>query len=216
MKENYTDITVILDRSGSMGCIRQDTIGGFNTFLADQQRVPGECTFSLIQFDNEYEENYIGRDIQEVAPLNENTFRPRGSTALLDAMGKTIGAIGARIWKMTDENKPSKVIVVIITDGHENASIEYQKEQINSMIRFREDEEKWEFVFLGANMDAVSAGTSYGVKAGSSMTWESSSKGVINTFQTMSAKMSSYRVGAFDPNTTDYFDANDRASAVSK
>ena len=135
MKERLTEIISIVDRSGSMQSILDDAIGGFNTFLAAQQRQPGQAKLSLILFDNEYQVVHQAVDIQQVEPLNQDTYVPRGSTALLDAVGKTIDAVGERLAATPESERPSQVIVSILTDGYENASQTYSKPKVAEMIK---------------------------------------------------------------------------------
>lgn len=179
-----TEIVVVLDRSGSMASISKSTVEGFNTFLNEQKNAEGEAFMTLIQFDDRYEVNYKSMPIGDVAELIEReTYIPRGSTALYDAIGKTINEL------QTDRD----VVFVIITDGQENASKEFKSEAIKKMIETLESENKWKFIFLAANQDAVMTGGSMGIKAGSSMTWAATDGGVGNTFYAMSANLASYR-----------------------
>src|SRR5262245_251619 len=144
-----TDITLLLDRTGSMACIREDTIGGYNTFVQDQRKVPGACVFTLIQFDSQDPHEVIcsAVDIQQAPLLSMETYIPRADTPLLDAMGKTIVEVGERLKAMSEAERPNKVVFVVITDGHENASKEYKKAAIQDMIKRQQDVYKWEVVF---------------------------------------------------------------------
>src|ERR1035437_3209746 len=151
MKENYTHISVVLDRSGSMSSIASDTIGGFNTFLKTQKEAVGTCTFSLMQFDNEHTIIHDGVDINEVPDLDATTFVPRGGTALWDAIGRTIHATGAYLGKMKEADRPEKVVFVIITDGDENSSREFSHAKVREMIKHQTDKYQWGIIFLGAN-----------------------------------------------------------------
>ena len=179
-----TEIVVVLDRSGSMGSIAKSTVEGFNTFLNEQKQAEGEAFMTLIQFDDRYEVNYKSMPIAEVAELIEKeTYSPRGSTALYDSIGRTINEL------QTDRD----VVCVIITDGYENASKEFKGEAIKKMIETLETENKWKFVYLAANQDAIAMGGSIGIKAGSSMTWAATDAGVENTFYAMSSNLRSYR-----------------------
>lgn len=161
--KNKTEIVVVLDRSGSMAGIASDMRGGFDTFIAEQKKIPGECSVSLIQFDDHYEVVYQGKPIEAVPPLK---LDPRGSTALLDAIGRTINDTGVRLAKLPEALRPGKVAVVIITDGHENASREYTKAQIETMINVQRGTFAWEFFFLGAQQDAIAVAKSYGIPQG--------------------------------------------------
>lgn len=119
MKENYSDITVVLDRSGSMECLTNEVIGAFNTFVDDQKQVEGEATFTLVQFDDHYEVNYDAINIQDAKHLDETTYVPRGMTALFDAVGKAIISTGKRLSAMAESDRPEKIIFLIQTDGEE-------------------------------------------------------------------------------------------------
>lgn len=191
MRQNHTDITVVLDKSGSMASIAADTIGGFNTFLKDQKEAAGTAEISLYQFDDIFEANYVGKNIQETEDLTSKTFVPRGSTALLDAIGRSIVETGERLSK----NPAEKVVFVIITDGGENASREYTRDKIFEIITEQKNIWKWEFVFLGANQDAISVGSSFGINAGNSMTYAANSVGTTMAFCSVSKNLSSMRSG---------------------
>ena len=193
MKGNLTDISVVLDRSGSMQSVRSDTIGGFNAFLKTQKEAPGEALLTLAQFDHEYEVVYSGKGIKDAPELSSETFVPRGQTALLDAIGRTINATGARLSAMAEDQRPGKIIVVIITDGQENNSREFSRPQINEMIKHQKEAYSWDFVFLGANQDAIQAGVSLGVNSGNSMTFAANKRGVTSAFASVGANMCSYR-----------------------
>src|SRR3990167_7460886 len=127
---NYTDITFILDRSGSMIPIKQDVIGGFNSFITEQKALPGKLKVTLVQFDNVYEAVFVAKSVDQVPVLDSNSYQPRGSTALLDAIGRTINDTGARLRRMSEKDRPAKVLVIIYTDGQENASNEFTKDKI--------------------------------------------------------------------------------------
>lgn len=200
-KQNLTEIVVILDRSGSMSSIKKDAIGGFNTFLEAQQNESGEAVMTVVQFDNEYLVTVDGVKIQDVEPLNNETFVPRGGTALLDAIGRTISTVGKRLSNTTEEDRPAKVIVVILTDGEENQSREFKKEQINSMITHQTNSYQWEFIFLSAGMDAVGTAASYGISSSNTMAFDANSRGMDLSYTSMSKAVSSLRSsGAIDVN----------------
>jgi uncharacterized protein YegL len=164
----YTDLTMVLDRSGSMQSIKNDTVGGFDAFLSEQRRLPGRCTVSLVQFDNEYEEVYTGRDITNVAGL---TLVPRGSTAMLDAIGRAVNATGARLAALPEDQRPATVIVGIMTDGLENASREFTYPTVKALIEQQEQVYGWTFMYMGANQDAIEVGASLGVARDRALTY---------------------------------------------
>ena len=164
----YTDITMVLDRSGSMQSIKTDTIGGFDAFISEQCQLPGRCTVSLVQFDNEYEEVYTGRPIAEVPSL---TLVPRGSTAMLDAIGRAVNATGARLAAMPEDRRPGTVIVGIMTDGLENASREFSYPSVKALIEQQEQAYGWTFMYMGANQNAIEVGASLGVARDRSLTY---------------------------------------------
>ena len=171
--KNLTDITLILDRSGSMHTCLTDTIEAYNRFVSDQQKEPGECIFSLVKFDHEYELTHAGKPIADIPMLTLESYVPRGSTALLDAIGKTINATGARLHNTPEDQRPSNVLVVILTDGQENASLEFDRVKIKSMIEHQTSKYDWHFVFLAANQDAVLTASGYGISSSSSMSYSS-------------------------------------------
>jgi hypothetical protein len=155
-----TEILCILDRSGSMAGIVADSIGGFNTFLKGQKELPGQARVSLFLFDHEYLPIYTARDVREAPALTAETYIPRGGTALLDAIGRTIAEQGARIG---GELWADNVVCVILTDGQENSSREYKQHQIATTIKHLENAGKWAFVYLGANQDAFQVAGSLGI-----------------------------------------------------
>lgn len=195
MKNNYTEIVFLLDRSGSMESIQSDVIGGFNKFIAEQKKLPGDCKVSLYQFDDRYETSYENMDIQFVPDLNEKTFIPRGWTALLDGIGKTINTLGERLSKMDENSRPSKVILCIQTDGEENASKEFDINKIREMITHQKEKYSWNILFLGANIDAISVGGNLGLSKVGTLTYTASAKGTKMMYNSLSRAVSSCRLG---------------------
>ena len=187
-----TDITIVLDRSGSMQTTKSDTIGSFNSFLAEQRKVTGQATVSLVQFDDQYEPAYEGRPLDDAPDLTDDTYVPRGMTALLDAIGRTIVRTDERFAKQG--NRAELVIFVIITDGHENASKEYDREKVFKLIRSYEREHNWQFVFLGANQDAIAEAGDIGIMADRAMTYDVKHIRTANSI--MAKKMAMYRRSA--------------------
>ena len=189
--KDVTEIVVILDRSGSMENIRDDMVGGLKQFVADQKKVKGKANFTLVQFDTEYEVVYDGVDIQDVNGID---LVPRGWTALLDAIGRTIESTQKRIAKTPKR----KVIFVIITDGLENSSQKFSKSEIVESIGHTSEKHDWKFIYLGANQDAIQEGTSLGIYSIDCSTFDTTSIGVLTTLGNASTAVTSYRT--FDPN----------------
>jgi Mg-chelatase subunit ChlD len=182
-----TEIIVIADRSGSMHSIVDDAVGGFNQFIADQKELPGNAFLTLAIFDDEYEVVCESTPIQEMKDITRETIKPRGNTALLDAIAK--GVIDA-----IPRAGSSKTIVVIITDGGENASNVYDIEKIKKLIKDRE-KAGWKFMFLGANIDAFAVGNSMGVDSHSTMQYDANSRGITQAYVSISDTVSSFRTG---------------------
>lgn len=195
MKENYTHISVILDRTGSMESIRDDTIGGFNTFLKDQQAQSNAATLTLVQFDTQdpYEKIHSFRPIHEVPELTHETFVPRASTPLLDAIGRGINDLEHHLAGMEETHKPSKVILMIITDGQENSSKEFRREQIVKMLQQKQTQDKWQILFLSADLDAINDAEQYGIQRRSSLAFDKAADGVRAAFGSASRSVSRYR-----------------------
>jgi len=185
-KRGFSEIVCIVDRSGSMESIKSDAIGGYNSFIEEQKKVPGEASLTYIQFDTEYEVVYENKSLKDVPVLDGSVYVPRGYTALLDAIGRSINDVGARLAKTNEEDRPEKVIFAILTDGLENASKEFNRDKIFEMITHQRETYKWEFVFLGANQDAIKTGVSYGIDAGSSYNFDPTGKGVRTGYMHMS------------------------------
>ncbi len=161
MRKDLTDLTMVVDRSGSMAATKNDAEGGIRELIRKQKEEPGDCSFSLVQFDEKYELVYNAKPIRDI--VLDYVLTPRGSTALLDAVGRTIVETGERLKKTAENDRPALVMFVIITDGEENASREYTKAKIKEMIEHQEKVYKWQFVFLGANQDAFANAASIGI-----------------------------------------------------
>jgi len=165
---DLTHIEFLLDRSGSMESIKDDIEGGFNAYIAEQAKDPGECTVSLTQFDNQFEPVFTAVDIKQVGKLN---LVPRGGTALLDALGQSIAALGQRLSALPEDQRPGTVIFAIMTDGMENASREFTHAAIKEMITRQEKEYNWQFLYMGADQDAIEVGMSIGIDQGRSLSY---------------------------------------------
>jgi len=189
---NKTEIVIILDRSGSMGSIAGDVRGSYDTYIKEQRKQVGECTITLVQFDHEYEVVYQNKRIEEVSGLE---FVPRGMTALYDAIGKAIKDTGDKLSTLKEEDRPGKVLVVIITDGFENTSVEYKVGDISEMIKHQTEKYNWNFVFLAANQDAIMTGSKMGIIHGNCLSFATNSSAYGNASTSLSNYTSTIRGG---------------------
>jgi len=161
MRQDLTDLTVVLDRSGSMHACRSDAEGGLNSFIAKQKELPGECIFTLVQFDTVYEFVHKAIPLKTVPHCH---LEPRGNTALLDAVGRAIVETGERLRALPEHERPGLVVFVIVTDGQENSSQEYTKARVREMIEHQQSVYQWQFTYLGANQDAFAEAGSMGIR----------------------------------------------------
>jgi uncharacterized protein YegL len=193
MKKGLTELVCILDKSGSMGGLEDDTIGGYNAMLEKQQAVEGECRITTVLFDHNYELLHDRIDIGAVSPISKKEYQVGGSTALIDAIGRTIHKI-VKVQRNTAEDyKAEKVMFVIITDGEENSSREYSAQRVKGMIEREKEKYGWEFIFLGANIDAVEVAGRYGIGADRAQNYHADSEGVMHTLCAMSEAVACYR-----------------------
>ena len=192
MKQGLTEMVFILDRSGSMSGLESDTIGGYNAMLAKQQKEPGEAVITTVLFDDQYELLHDRINLRGVAPITGREYFVRGNTALLDAVGKTINKIGNAQKRTAEPERAEHVVVVITTDGMENASREYTTKKVKSMIE-AEKEKGWEFVFLGANMDAVETAAQYGIDADNTADYLADREGTRLNYTAMSDAVAQFR-----------------------
>lgn len=192
-KPNFTSISVVLDRSGSMAPLTNDTIGGFNTFLAEQKKVPGEAVLTLATFSTNYTLIHDCKPINEVPALTTETYTTGGSTALLDAIARTINATGTKLAAMKEEERPSQVMLVIITDGEENASREFAHEKVMQMIKHQQEKYSWSVIYLGANQDAFAVSSRLGVSAGNTLSYAATAGGTKAIYDNISYNTSSFR-----------------------
>ena len=186
-----TEIVCVIDRSGSMEYVVSDAIGGFNNFISEQQAIPGEAKLTLVLFDDQYEVVHDRIDLQSVPKLTSSLYFARGMTAMFDAIGKAIDNIGIQL---TNDPEPvDKVIFVILTDGVENASLEYTKEKIAEMIKHQETVYSWEFIFLAANQDAFAVGAGLNIKGSNTMNYVGTADGTRAAYSSVSNMTSSHR-----------------------
>lgn len=193
MKKNLTEMVFILDRSGSMQSLSSDTIGGFNSMIESQKKEDGEAYVTTVLFDDNYELLHDHVDIQKIEPITNKEYYARGCTALLDAVGKTINSIGSRLSATPEEERPEKVIFVITTDGYENSSREFTRHTVKDMIEHQQTKYSWTFMFLGANMDAVSEASSLGISSAYSKTYTASAQGTSSAYYATCDALTSIR-----------------------
>lgn len=196
MKQGLVEIACVVDRSGSMSRMRDEAIGAFNTFLEEQKKHPGEALMTYTQFDNEYEIVHAGKPIKEIPALTAETYVPRGSTALLDAVGRTIDAVGARLAGMADAERPEKVLFVVLTDGQENASKEYKLDDVKKKIELQRDKYQWEFVFLAQGPEAFHGAIGMGFMVGNVACYAAGDPAAhVKAVRKLSSSTESYRSG---------------------
>ena len=214
MKTNITEMAFILDRSGSMSGLETDTVGGYNSMLAKQKELDLAAAVTTVLFDDRYELLHDRADIKAVSPITEKEYYVRGSTALLDAIGRTIVKIERSQEHIAKEYKADNVVVVIITDGMENSSIEYTSREIKSIIKAKEEREGWEFIFLGANIDAIATARDLGVREERAANYHADKRGIGINFNAISSAVQNIRTFSFLPDDwkeeidADYSDRN--------
>lgn len=186
MKKNLTELVFILDRSGSMAGLESDTIGGFNAMIDKQKKAAGEACVSTVLFDNESVVIHDRADMKRIAPLTEEQYSVRGCTALLDAVGGAIHHIGNVHKYAREEDRPEHTLFVITTDGMENASRRYTAERVKQMIRRQKEKYGWEFIFLGANIDAVETAGRIGIDESRAVNYHSDSAGTRLNYEVIS------------------------------
>ncbi len=205
MKKNLTYIIFVVDRSGSMGSIKKDMIGGFNAFIAEQKKIAGDCKVFFYQFDTEYDAVYEGIDLNKVKDLDEKTYVPRGGTALYPSFGKTIEDIGKRLAGLDEEDRPERILFVTITDGEHNSSIcringdnidwnkfhQFTDVEVKNMVEHQSSVYKWDFAYIGANQDAWAVGSSMGVA--NNLNYIASAAGTKAMFDSLNESTTKYR-----------------------
>ena len=187
MRNDLTDITIVLDRSGSMTTVQQEAEHGLNHFISEQKNQPTDAIFTLVQFDTEYEFVHSGIPIQSVPHCK---LEPRGWTALFDALGRAIQETGSRLGSISESDRPGLVLFVILTDGQENSSKEYKKDQIKSMIEHQQSHYNWKFIFLGANQDSFAEADALGIQKNAAANFSN----IKEAFGTTSSNIAAMRV----------------------
>ncbi|MDD6678360.1 MAG: VWA domain-containing protein [Firmicutes bacterium] len=193
MKKNLTELVFILDRSGSMAGLEEDTIGGYNAMIEKQKGEPGEAIVSTVLFDNESEVIHDRVDIQRIESMTRKEYYVRGCTALLDAVGGAIHHIGNVHKYAREEDRPEKTLFVITTDGMENASRKFTYDRLKAMIERQKEKYGWEFLFLGANIDAAKEAARFGISADRAANYHADSEGTNVIYETVSEAITQVR-----------------------
>ncbi len=183
MPSKSTELIFILDRSGSMEGLEADTIGGFNAMISKQKQLPGTCHVTTVLFDHRYELLHQRQDLKTLLPLTAKDYFVRGTTALLDAMGRTIHSAGRLQKHLPEMQRAGQVMVVIITDGLENASTRYSRDRVQTMVRHQQERFGWTFLFLGANMDAIAAAAQVGIDYSRAVRYQPDEAGTRLSYQ---------------------------------
>ena len=216
MKKGLTEIVFILDRSGSMCGLEPDTIGGYNSMIEKQKNEEGEALISTVIFDNETEVLHDRVPIGKIEPITEKEYFVRGSTALLDAVGGAIHHI-ANIHKYArEEDVPEKTLFIITTDGMENSSREYSYDKVKKMVEKRKEKDHWEFIFMGANIDAVSVANKFGVDRSRAVRYECDGAGTALNYKVMSKMVSCARACGSAAEMEAAFDSDEMLSDIRK
>ena len=193
MRKGLTEVVFILDRSGSMSGLEADTIGGFNSMIKKQKKEAGEAYISTVLFDDVSEVLYDRVPVSKVEPMNDNQYYVRGCTALLDAIGGAIHHIGNIHKYAREEDIPEKTLFIITTDGMENSSHQYTYEKVKKMVEKKKKKNGWEFLFLGANIDAIEVAGRFGIAANRAINYESDHEGTQLNYEVLSRTVSAYR-----------------------
>jgi len=211
MQKGLTELVFIIDRSGSMSGLESDTIGGFNAMLKEQQAVAGEAFVTTVLFDDKYELLHDRVDIKEVAPLTDTDYTVRGSTALLDAIGRTIKLLRKTQRHTHEKFRAEKVMFVIITDGEENSSKRYTATRIKSRIERQIQKYGWEFIFFGANMDAIVEAEKLGIAANRASNYCADAIGTNMVFGVVSTVSTAYRTGVMMENVSEIISSDPKS-----
>ena len=193
MRKGLTEVVFILDRSGSMSGLEADTIGGFNSMIAKQQKEEGEAYISTVLFDDTCEVLYDRVPVNKVEPMNDNQYYVRGCTALLDAIGGAIHHIGNVHKYAREEDRPEKTLFIITTEGMENASRKYSSEKVQEMVERQKEKYGWEFLFLGANIDAIDVAGKFGIDSNRALNYVSDHKGTQLNYEVLNKTVSEFR-----------------------
>ncbi len=216
MRKGLTELVMILDRSGSMCGLEADTIGGFNSMIEKQKKEDGEAFVSVILFDDTSETLYDRVPIRKVEPMTDKQYYVRGCTALLDTVGEAIHHTATIHRYAREEDRPEKTLFVITTDGMENASHRYSYQDVRRMIEKEKEKYNWEFLFLGANMDAVAEAAKFGISSSRAVTFENDSAGQALNYGTVSNIVSNVRQAGSAPEMTQILDRGELFEPIRK
>ena len=216
MKKGLTEIVFVLDRSGSMGGLENDTIGGYNSMIEKQKTEEGEVIISTVLFDHETEVLHDRVPLDKIRPITEKEYFVRGSTALLDAVGGAIHHIGNVHKYARPEDVPEKTLFIITTDGMENSSTRYNYDRVKKMVERQKEKYHWEFIFLGANIDAAEVAGRFGVDKSRAVTYECDSAGTKLNYQVMGRMVSCARVAKSAMAMEEAFDRDEMLSDIRK
>ena len=208
MKQGLTHLIFVVDRSASMSSIASEMITGYNQFIKKQKENASECYVSFYQFDDQYDTVFERVALTDVKELNDDTYQPRGSTALFDAMGNTINNYGKYLSELPEDQRPERILFVTITDGENNTSKIFTLEQVANMVKHQTEVYSWDFVFLGSNIDAWSAGSTMNFRASSTMQFANVGGSVRSAFDSLAKNTMKYRASSikadYSFDTTDY------------
>lgn len=209
MRKGLTELVFILDRSGSMSGLEADTIGGFNSMIDRQKKEDGEAVISTVLFDDETEVLHDRTSIQEVTPMTEKQYYVRGGTALLDAIGGAIHHLGNIHKYAREEDRPEKTVFIITTDGMENSSSRYSYDRVKQMVERQREKYEWEFLFLGANIDAIEVAGRFGIKPGRAVNYECDSEGTRLNYQVLNETVTRMRMSHSAADMSELLDRED-------
>lgn len=193
MNNNLTEIVLIVDESGSMCNLRDETIKGINSFLDEQKTTPGDASVTIVAFNSNVRTIMRSESLKRISHITYEDYRPLGGTALLDAVGSTIDRVGDRLRETPESERPGKVMVVIITDGAENMSYNYSYERVKNMIQHQTDKYSWKFIFLGSNIDAKKCANTIGIQPDYAASYTSSNRGVDSVYSSISRMTVEYK-----------------------
>ena len=216
MRNDLTELVFILDRSGSMSGLEADTIGGFNSLIEKQKKEEGEALISTVLFDDRQEVLYDRVSLERIEPMNDRQYYVRGCTALLDALGGAIHHIGNVHKYAREEDRPGKTLFIITTDGMENASRRYSYEKVKQMVERQKEKYGWEFLFLGANIDAIATAGRFGIGADRAVNYECDPKGTSLNYEVLSKTISRVRACGASSAAEAFSDDEDWADEIKK